>query len=105
MWEEDNTQLHKTFTFVDFKTALAFVNKIGELAEKVNHHPDIELSWGKVGVHLTTHSQGGVTEKDHQMAKEIDALWGNPKNFLKLAKEPGLLGFGGAICHVAGGAG
>ena len=74
MWQEDKTQLRKIFTFADFKQALALVNKIGELAEKANHHPDIELSWGKVVVSLSTHSEGKVTDKDHQMAKQIDEL-------------------------------
>jgi 4a-hydroxytetrahydrobiopterin dehydratase len=74
MWEEVSNQLVKTVTFPDFKSALAFVNQVGELAEQANHHPDIELSWGKVVIRLSTHSAGGVTDKDRQLAKEIDAL-------------------------------
>ena len=74
MWQEKNNELFKSFSFKDFKTALAFVNKVGALAEAANHHPDIELSWGKAGVHLSTHSEGGVTRQDKQLAKEIDEI-------------------------------
>lgn len=74
MWKEENNELHKTFHFTDFRESLAFVNRVGELAEAVNHHPDIELSWGKVTIHLTTHSEKAVTNKDRSLAKEIDAL-------------------------------
>lgn len=74
MWQETDNQLQRTFNFADFKSALAFVNKVGDLAERAGHHPDIELGWGKVVVHLSTHSEGGVTEKDRNLAKEIDTL-------------------------------
>lgn len=73
-WQEENNQLTRQFTFPDFKSALAFVNKFGELAESHNHHPDIFLGWGKVTVTLTTHDAGGVTEKDRALAAAIDAL-------------------------------
>ena len=74
MWQVQNKALVKEFKFPDFKAALAFVNQIGELAEAANHHPDIQLGWGKVVVTLTTHSEGGVTEKDKQLAEQIDGL-------------------------------
>lgn len=74
MWQENDNYLIKEFKFADFKAALLFVNKIGELAETANHHPDIELGWGKVKVKLTTHSEGAVTEKDHNLAQQIDNL-------------------------------
>ncbi len=74
MWEEKNQQLVREFKFADFKTALDFVNKVSELAEVANHHPDIELGWGRVQVSLTTHSEHAVTEKDRQLAGEIDQL-------------------------------
>ncbi len=74
MWQEVHNTLVKEFSFADFKTALAFVNKIGELAEEVNHHPDVELGWGRVKVMLTTHDAGGVTDKDRDLAAKIDAL-------------------------------
>ena len=64
----------KEFSFPDFKTALTFVNKVGELAEAANHHPDINLSWGKVLISLSTHDEGGITEKDRRLAKDIDGI-------------------------------
>lgn len=72
MWQEKNTSLVREFSFPDFKSALAFVVQIGELAEATNHHPDISLSWGRVSISLTTHDEGGVTEKDRQLAAAID---------------------------------
>ncbi|MCA9344216.1 4a-hydroxytetrahydrobiopterin dehydratase [Candidatus Saccharibacteria bacterium] len=72
MWKEENNTLIKEFKFPDFISALAFVNKVGELAEEANHHPDIELSWGKVIIKLTTHSEGRVTERDKKYANKID---------------------------------
>lgn len=74
MWQEDNNIIVKEFTFTDFKTALDFVNKVGDLAEQQNHHPDIELGWGRVQIRLTTHSEGKVTDKDRQLAQAIDTL-------------------------------
>jgi 4a-hydroxytetrahydrobiopterin dehydratase len=74
MWHEENSMLAREFSFPDFKTALDFVNKVGELAEAAQHHPDIELGWGRVKVSLTTHDAGGVTDKDRQLAEQIDNL-------------------------------
>ena len=73
-WLQENSLITKEFIFPDFKSALEFVNKVGELAEKANHHPDIELGWGRVKISLTTHSEGKVTEKDRALAAEIDQL-------------------------------
>ena len=74
MWQERGKALVGEFNFPDFKSALAFVNKVGELAEAARHHPDISLGWGRVVVNLTTHDTDGVTEKDRQLAKEIDEI-------------------------------
>ena len=74
MWNEVNKTITREFKFEDFKSALAFVNKVGELAEQANHHPDIELGWGRVKITLTTHSEGKVTEKDQQLAQKIDDI-------------------------------
>jgi len=74
MWNEENNSLVQEFKFVDFASALDFVNKVGALAEEANHHPDIELGWGKVKVKLTTHSADAVSEADHQLAKKIDHI-------------------------------
>lgn len=74
MWREENNRLIREFKFEDFRAALEFVNKVGELAEKVNHHPDIKLGWGYAQIFLTTHSEGKVTDDDHELAKAIDEL-------------------------------
>jgi 4a-hydroxytetrahydrobiopterin dehydratase len=67
-------QLEKQFKFKDFKGALAFTNRIGELAEQEGHHPDIALAWGKVGVSLWTHAIGGLSENDFVLAAKIECL-------------------------------
>ncbi len=74
MWKEEDNQLVQEFTFPDFATALNFVNRIGVLAEEQNHHPDIELGYGKVKVKVSTHDQGRVTDKDWALANVIDKL-------------------------------
>lgn len=66
--------LHKDYSFPDFMTALAFVNRVGELAESQGHHPDIYLSWGKVGIDIWTHKIDGLTESDFVLAAKIDNL-------------------------------
>lgn len=74
MWQETKSQLTQEFTFSDFKTALEFVNKVGGVAEKLNHHPDFSLSFGKVKISLTTHESGKVTTKDREIAQLIDKI-------------------------------
>ncbi|MEE9450493.1 MAG: 4a-hydroxytetrahydrobiopterin dehydratase [Ignavibacteriaceae bacterium] len=74
-WQFHNNEIGKEFQFKDFPEALSFVNKVGEFAEEMNHHPDIFLhSWNKVNITLSTHDKGGVTEKDFQLAKKINEL-------------------------------
>jgi 4a-hydroxytetrahydrobiopterin dehydratase len=74
-WEVvNNHHLTKNVGFADFATALAFVNRIGEVAEREGHHPDLTLSWGKVGITLLTHKVDGLTESDFILAAKIDAL-------------------------------
>ena len=68
--------LTRAFTFPDFKQALDFVNKVGEVAEEQGHHPDILLSWGKAEITLWTHKIDGLTESDFIMAAKIDRLHG-----------------------------
>lgn len=65
-------RLTKTFLFPDFKTALTFVNRAGEVAERQGHHPDLHLAWGRVDVETWTHDAGGLTEADFTLAAEID---------------------------------
>ena len=64
----------KTFAFPDFRQALGFVDRVGEVAEEQGHHPDIYLSWGKVEIKLWTHKIDGLTESDFIMAAKIDEL-------------------------------
>jgi len=66
--------LEKEFTFKDFKDALAFTNKVGNLAEDEGHHPDLHLSWGKVRIVLWTHKINGLSESDFILAAKIDQL-------------------------------
>lgn len=73
-WQETNNQISKEFKFADFAAALDFVNKVGALAQEANHHPDIELGWGRVKITLTTHSENKVTDKDTILAKQIDQI-------------------------------
>jgi 4a-hydroxytetrahydrobiopterin dehydratase len=70
----DAKSISKQFKFKNFAEALAFANKIGAIAEAENHHPDLTLSWGKVGVALSTHSIGGLSENDFILAAKIDAV-------------------------------
>lgn len=74
-WEVVNEHhLEKTYKFPDFVKALAFVNRVGELAEQQGHHPDIYLTWGKVGIRTWTHKIDGLTESDFILAAKIDQL-------------------------------
>jgi 4a-hydroxytetrahydrobiopterin dehydratase len=73
-WQASGERLRKTFRFPDFATALAFVNRIAEVAEREQHHPDILLAWGKVSIEMWTHSVGGLSENDFILAAKIDEL-------------------------------
>jgi 4a-hydroxytetrahydrobiopterin dehydratase len=73
-WELSGGQLARTVTRKDFRDALLFVNAVGYLAERANHHPDIAVSWNKVTLTLVTHSAGGLTAKDFALAREISGL-------------------------------
>jgi 4a-hydroxytetrahydrobiopterin dehydratase len=74
-WGVENNELVRLATFADFLTALAFVNRVGELAEAEGHHPDIDIRYNKVRLALVTHDAfNAVTEKDLEMAGKISAL-------------------------------
>lgn len=74
-WDEDGGALQQDFRFKDFVEALAFVNRVGEVAEQMNHHPDIDIRWNTVTLRLSTHSAGHVvTDKDRDLAARIDGL-------------------------------
>jgi 4a-hydroxytetrahydrobiopterin dehydratase len=71
-WERHGDALVKVVTKGDFAQAMAFVNAVAELAEAANHHPDIAISWNKVTLTLSTHDAGGITQKDLDLARQID---------------------------------
>jgi len=71
---DDAHILARQFTFKDFKDALAFVNKVGAIAEAEQHHPDITLGWGNVGIELSTHALSGLSENDFILAAKIDEI-------------------------------
>ncbi len=73
-WRRQGDVLVKVVRRGDFAGALAFVNAVGALAEAADHHPDIDIRWDTVTLRLTTHSAGGLTEKDLRLAAEIDSL-------------------------------
>lgn len=73
-WKQVGDTIVREFDCGDFVGAVDFVNRIVPLAEAANHHPDLAISWKNVTVTLTTHSEGGLTEKDFALAKEIDAI-------------------------------
>ena len=73
-WSREGEVLVKVAKFDGFATALAWVNAVGALAEQADHHPDIDIRWNTVTLRLTTHSEGGLTQKDVDLATKIDAL-------------------------------
>ena len=70
----DGHHLEKSYRFRNFREALAFTNRVGELAEEQNHHPDIHLAWGRVKLIIWTHKIDGLTESDFVLAAKADAL-------------------------------
>jgi 4a-hydroxytetrahydrobiopterin dehydratase len=70
----DSLSISRQFTFKNFKEALAFADKIGVIAEEEGHHPELAVAWGKVGVHLTTHAIGGLSDNDFILAAKIDKI-------------------------------
>ena len=73
-WERSGDAIVKQFDNGDFKGSVDFVNRLTPEAEDMNHHPDLEISWKTVTVTITTHSQGGLTDNDFELARRIDAL-------------------------------
>ena len=69
--------IHRDFTFPGFRSAIAFVNRVADSAEGAGHHPDIEIHYNRVYLSLSTHDEGGVTEKDIALAAEIDLAAGD----------------------------
>ncbi len=75
-WSEVDGALERTFTFADFVEALAFVNRVGDLAEAQNHHPDIRIDYKNVTLRWWTHTAGGITDRDREMASRSAELAG-----------------------------
>jgi 4a-hydroxytetrahydrobiopterin dehydratase len=73
-WKKQSASISRTYQFKDFVAAMDFVNKVAKVAEAANHHPDIDIRWNKVTLVLATHSEGGLTQKDFELAKQIDAF-------------------------------
>ena len=73
-WERQGDVLVKTRRGKDFADSLTFVNAVGALAEEMDHHPDIDIRWNTVTLRLTTHSEGGLTRLDLDLARRIDAV-------------------------------
>jgi 4a-hydroxytetrahydrobiopterin dehydratase len=71
-WTRRGNALTRTFEFPTFPAAIAFVNRVAEVAEKMDHHPDLDIRYTKVTCTLSTHSAGGITAKDFKLAEEID---------------------------------
>lgn len=73
-WRFKEDKFKKSFKFENFAAALAFVNRVGEIAERLDHHPDIKFGWGYAKVKTTTHDRDGVTDLDIELARQIDGL-------------------------------
>lgn len=73
-WTEADGALTRSFRFADFSTAFAFLTRVALHAEKVDHHPEFTSVWNRVDFRLTSHDSGGVTQRDHDLARAIDAL-------------------------------
>ena len=73
-WDTNKKAIDRTFEFDDFAQAIDFVNAVAEIADEEEHHPDIDIRYNKVRLSLSTHSEGGLTELDFQVAEKIDTL-------------------------------
>jgi 4a-hydroxytetrahydrobiopterin dehydratase len=71
-WELVGDAIEKQFQLDDFSGSVEFVNRITPVANEMNHHPDLAISWNKVTVTLSTHSEGGLTDADFELARKID---------------------------------
>jgi len=72
-WERQGGEIRKTYAFDSFKAAMAFANRVAEIADAADHHPDILVQYSKVTLTLTSHDAGGLTERDFRLAAKIDA--------------------------------
>ena len=72
-WRRENDEIRKEFTFAEFRASMAFVNRVADLANAADHHPDIDIRYSRVLIALSTHSEGGITDKDFALAQQIEA--------------------------------
>ena len=73
-WRKRGGEISRRFEFKDFAGSMKFVNRVAKAAEKANHHPDIDIRWNKVTLVLSTHSEGGLTQKDFDLAEKVDTF-------------------------------
>ncbi|MEP6669740.1 MAG: 4a-hydroxytetrahydrobiopterin dehydratase [Chthoniobacter sp.] len=73
-WDLEKKHIERVFEFDDFSQAIEFVNGVAEIAEEDDHHPDIDIRYSKVTLRLSTHSEGGLTDLDFEVAEKIDTL-------------------------------
>ena len=73
-WELEKKHIERLFEFDDFSQAIEFVNGVAEIAEEEDHHPEIDIRYSKVKLTLSTHSEGGLTDLDFELAEKIDTL-------------------------------
>jgi len=73
-WQRDGPAIRRTYKHADFNGSIKFVNAVAKVADTADHHPDIEIQWDKVTLRLTTHSSGGLTNKDFELAAKFDKL-------------------------------
>jgi 4a-hydroxytetrahydrobiopterin dehydratase len=73
-WEFKNNAIHKIFIFESYLNSIAFINRLAEIAEENNHHPDMVVGWCKIDVAFTSHNQGGVTTACIDMAKKAESV-------------------------------
>jgi 4a-hydroxytetrahydrobiopterin dehydratase len=73
-WSKRSGNIWRTFEFKGFMGSIRFVNRVAAAAEKRDHHPDIDIRWNKVTLKLSTHSEGGITEKDFSLARRCNAI-------------------------------
>jgi len=74
-WRQEGKYIVRGFTFPTFMEGIQFVNRVSEVAEELNHHPDIDISYKDVKLSISTHYKGGLTVRDFRLAGRIDALW------------------------------
>lgn len=73
-WTREGDMIRKTYTLDSFPEAIAFVNRIADVAQNANHHPDIDIRFDRVACSLSTHSEGGLTARDFDLARSLDAV-------------------------------